>query len=173
MTEHDILDAIGDIDPAYLVEAKRKPLMSKVKWVGVASLAACFLLLFTVPICYQHFWLKTTDIDYAPKESRECSVYFLQDGDLYDESVEVFGGDAELFEVWAMKNRMTETVDLQDISFEVSQREADIFDVLVRIPILLSHYFEGEDGVLRLEALKRTIASYREIQIGVLSIEYL
>ena len=173
MTKHDILDAIGDIDPAYLAEAKRKPVIAKFKWIGVTSLAACLILMLVIPVCYQYFFLKPTDVDYAPIESNECSVYFVQDGELNSESVDVLGGDAEMFQIWAIKNSVKETIDLKDISFAVSQSESDLFDVLVTVPVMLSHYFQDEDGDLLLDSLKKTIASYRNIEIGVLSITYL
>ena len=50
MTEHDILDAIGDIDPMYLEEAKRRPLRGRIKWVSIGSLAACLALLLVFPL---------------------------------------------------------------------------------------------------------------------------
>ena len=101
MTEHDILDAIGDIDPAYLEEAKRASAPKRLKWVGFGSLAACLLLLI-FPLAYRHWFLSMAEAsDYAPTSSQECSVYFVWDGALYYETVDISGGDAEMLEAWA------------------------------------------------------------------------
>ena len=171
MTEHDILDAIGDIDPTYLEEARRKPISGKIRWAGASALAACFLLLLIFPV---HFlFLRTAESnDYTSTEDRECDVYFVQDGALYYETVDIRGGDAEMFEAWARKNGVTESIDPKEISVLLNRKEADLFDVTVTVPAWFSHYFEGKEGALRLDSLKRTAASYRDIGIGELLIVY-
>lgn len=171
MTEHDILDAIGDIDPMYLEEAKRRPLRGRIKWVSIGSLAACLALLLVFPLQY-YLLNREENKDYAPKADQECAVYFVQDGALYYETVGVLGGDAEMFETWARKNGVTDVIDLKDISFSFTMIATDFFDVIVTVPMGLAHYFEGDDGALHSESLKRTIASYRNIEIGSLAVVY-
>lgn len=171
MTEHDILDAIGDMDPAYLEEARRRPASRKVRWERVSALAACFLLLLIFPV--HVFFLKTAEnSDFTSAEDRECVVYFVQDGALYYETADILGGDAEMFEAWARKNGIAEIFELKDISFVFTQREDGLYEAAVTVPASLSRYFEGEYGVLRLDSLKRTVASYRDIGIALLSVTY-
>jgi hypothetical protein len=78
-----------------------------------------------------------------------------------------------MFEVWARKNGVTEAFDLCNIAFEFTQAEDGSFDVIITVPASLGHYFESGSGALRLDSLKRTLASYREIDIAALSIVYL
>ena len=78
MTEHDILDAIGDIDPAYLEEAKNKSAMTKRKWIGLGSLAACLLVFLMIPLGYQHYWLAYENLDYTADDYVECDIYYLK-----------------------------------------------------------------------------------------------
>ncbi len=171
MTEHDILDAIGDIDPAYLEEARRKPVPIRLKWAGIGSLAACLLLLIIFPFHARVLKMAESG-DFAPAEGVECSVYFVRDNALYYESANILGGDAEMFETWARKNGMKETMDLKSISFDFIPREDGLLDVTVTVSSSLSHYFEGNEGDLLLDSLKRTVASYRDIEIGSLSVVY-
>ena len=173
MTEHDILDAIGDIDPAYLEEAKRIPAKRKIKWVGFGALAACFLIFLIFPFGYHHYFKMTPENDYAPKDYRRCCVYYEQDGALYYIEKDVQGGDAEMFEIWARTNGVTEAFDLCDISFEITQGDNGSFDVVITVPALFTYYLEHGNGALRMDSLKRTIASFCEIDIAELSIVYL
>jgi hypothetical protein len=173
MTEHDILDAIGDIDPAYLEEARQSHAQRKIKWVGFGALAACFLMFLIFPFGFRHYFKMTSENDYAPKDCKTCSVYYEQDGELYYEELEVLGAESEMFEVWARKNGVTEAFDLCNIAFEFTQAEDGSFDVIITVPASLGHYFESGSGALRLDSLKRTLASYREIDIAALSIVYL
>ena len=173
MTEHDILDAIGDIDPAYLEEAKQIPSKRKIKWVGFGALAACFLMFLIFPFGYRHYFKMTPENDYAPKDYRTCSVYYEQEGALYYDEMDVQGGDAEMLEIWARKNGVTEAFDLCDISFEFTQRDDGSFEAVITVPAFFTGYLESGSGALRLDSLKRTVASYREIDIAELSIVYL
>jgi hypothetical protein len=179
MTENDILEAIGDIDSAYLEEAKRKPVPAKMKWIGVGSLAACFLLLFIFPMGYRHFILRNDEYDYAPQAYEICSVYYVKDHILYSESVGVVGGDIEMFDIWKEKNNIDSDVELKNIVFSYSDSASEYEEfshcetVSVTVSAILEAYFENEDGTLLLDALKNTIASYRKVTIGTLTLIYL
>lgn len=168
MTEHDLLDAIGDIDPAYLEEAKSKPTVSKKKWIAFSSLAACLLLFFSLG--YRHYWLVYESPDYTSEAYEECCVYYLKDHALYYEITGVCGGDAEMFEIWKEKNGITGQSGLQNIV--LSPLEDGVCDVFVTIPASMAVYFENEDGAWRLEALKKTIGSYRDIVINSFELIY-
>ena len=52
MNSMDILDAIGAVDDVLLKKAKEKPKTHKAVWATVGSLAACFLLLVTLPMAF-------------------------------------------------------------------------------------------------------------------------
>ena len=52
MNSMDILDAIGAVDDVLLKKAKEKQKSHKAVWTAIGSLAACFLLLVTLPIAF-------------------------------------------------------------------------------------------------------------------------
>lgn len=52
MNSMDILDAIGAVDDVLLKKAKEKQKSHKAVWTAIASLAACFLLLVTLPMAF-------------------------------------------------------------------------------------------------------------------------
>lgn len=175
MTEYDILDAIGDIDSAYLEEAKRKPIPAKMKWIGVGS-AACLFLLLTFPVVYRQLMMTNEACDYAPQAYEICSVYYVKEHVLCVESVGVVGGDVEMFDVWKEKNNIDSEAELKHIAFSDGDSEYEESShcetVSVTVSAILESYFENEDGGLLLEALKNTIASYRKITIGTLTLIY-
>lgn len=174
MTEYDILDAIGDIDPAYLEEAKDKSFHFRKKWIGIGSLAACLLIFFICPLAHQYYWLNYESLDYVATEDVECCVYYVQNHALYYESVGVRGGDVEMFEVWKSKNGITKKGVLQNIVLLPAPNEPDqgskahYETVCVTVSSSLKNYFENEDGAWREESLKKTIESYRRVTIDTL-----
>ncbi len=171
MTEHDLLDAIGDIDPAYLEEATGKSVNGKRKWVGVGALAACLVLFLIFPIGYRHYWMTYENLDYSTEDYVECYVYYVKDHALYYETAGIWGGDMEMFEVWKSKNGITEEGSLQSIVLSsvpgnANMGSAERYDtVFVTLSASLQGYFEDEDGAWRIESLKRTVASYRGLEI--------
>ena len=171
MTENDILDAIGDIDPTYLEEVQSRPGKFKRAWIGVASLAAC-LILFLIPLAYQHYMRSFDDVDYSAEDYTECFVYYVKDHAVYYESAGVRGGDREMFEVWKNKNGIAEEAVLQNVVFSPQQdgTEDHADTVSVTLPASLRHYFENEDGAWRREALKKTLASYRNVTIDTIEL---
>lgn len=172
MTENDILDAIGDIDPAYLEAVNIKTETKRIKWWKVSSLTACLLLLLIVPLWLQNGWFAHESVDYAVTDYAECNIYYVKDHALYYEATGVSGGDLEMFEIWKTKNGITEEAVLQNIVFSPQQSGAqDHADtVLVTLPDALRRYFEDEDGSRRTEALKKTIASYRSVTIEAIEL---
>ena len=92
---------------------------------------------------------------------------------MYYVEKDVQGGDAEMFEIWARTNGVTEAFDLCDISFEITQGDNGSFNVVITVPALFTYYLEHGNGALRMDSLKRTIASFCEIDIAELSIVYL
>ena len=52
MNSMDILDAIGAVDDVLLKKAKEKQKSHKAVWTAIGSLAACFLLLVTLPMAF-------------------------------------------------------------------------------------------------------------------------
>ena len=52
MNSMDILDAIGAVDDILIKKAKEKQKSHKAVWTAIGSLAACFLLLVTLPIAF-------------------------------------------------------------------------------------------------------------------------
>ena len=172
MTENDILDAIGDIDPAYLEEANTKTESQKIKWRKIGSWAACLLLLVIVPLGLQHGWWVHENVDYAAPECVECHIYYVKDHALYYESASALGGDGEMFEIWKNKNGIAEESVLQNVVFSPQQegKEDHADTVSVTLPASLSRYFENEDGAWRKEALKKTIASYRNFTIDTIEL---
>ena len=171
MTENDILDAIGDIDPAYLEEVQKRPRKIKRAWTGIASLAACLMLL-AIPLVCQHYWWSFDEVDYSAEAYTECFVYYAKDHALYYESVGVRGGDLEMFEIWKSKNGITAEATLQNIVFSPGQDGTEDYAdaVFVTLPDSLRCYFEHEDGSWRTEALKKTIASYRKVKIDTIEL---
>ena len=169
MTENDILDAIGDIDPAYLEEINTKSETKKIRWWKAGSLAACLLMILIVPICFQHNWLVYESVDYVATDYEECNIYYVKDQALYYESAGVRGGDGEMFEVWKSKNGIAEEAALQNIVFSTGQDGIED-TVIMTLPAALSCYFENEDGAWRREALKKTLASYRKITINTIEL---
>ena len=172
MTENDILDAIGDIDPAYLEEVNAKAGTKKIKWWSAGSLAACLLLVLIVPVLLQHSWWAYESVDYVATEYETCNIYYVKDHVLYYEAAGVSGGDLEMFEIWKTKNGIKKEATLQSIVLSPKQDgTADhIETVLVTLPDSLRRYFENEDGAWRKEALKNTIASYRNITIEAIEL---
>ena len=179
MTEHDILDAIGDIDPAYLEEAKSKPVINGRKLAWMCSLAACLIIVFMVPFVYQHYWISYDSLDYAPEAYTKCDIYYWKDHAIYYESANVRGGDWEMFEIWKSKNNISDEAVLQKIVLSPDQNIADsdrvhhCDTVSVTLPASLKRYFENEDGAWRKESLKRTISSYRNITIDTLELLFI
>jgi hypothetical protein len=173
MTENDILDAIGDIDPAYLEEAQKKPVTQRSRWIRMGSIAACLVLFLVVPLGIHLYLLNVNSYDYAPQSYQECDVYYLEDHAIVSVTAGVWGGDAEMFEVWKNKNGIDVQIDLKIVNVSVSHNEsADGNTVYVTVPASMEAWFTNEDGVLRLEALKKTIASYRSITIDRLEMIY-
>ena len=169
MTENDILDAIGDIDPVYLEEVNTKVEIKKIKWWSAGSLAACLLVLLIVPLWLQHGWRAHESVDYAATEYAECNIYYVKDHALYYEAVGVLGGDLEMFEAWKNKNGIAEEAALQNVVFLTGQ-DCTEDTVIVTLPASLSRYFENEDGAWRRDALKKTLASYRNITIDTIEL---
>ena len=174
MTENDILDAIGDIDPTYLEEINTKSETKKIRWWKTGALAACLLVVLIVPVWLQHSWLSYESVDYAATDYTECNIYYVKDHVLYYESAGVLGGDAEMFEIWKSKNGIAEKAVLQSIALSPQQDGAEdrADTVIVTLPASLSRYFENEDGVWRSEALKKTIASYRGVIIDAIALTF-
>ncbi len=176
MTEHDILDAIGDIDPAYLEEVNTKTEPKKIKWWKTGSWAACLLLLLIVPIGLQHGWWAHESVDYAATEQVECHIYYVKDHALYYEDAGIGGGDLEMFEIWKEKNGIKKDSALQSIVLSPTQDGADTgaaehYDTaIVKLSSSMRRYFENEDGIWRKEALKKTIASYRNVTINTIEL---
>ena len=172
MTENDILDAIGDIDPAYLEEVNTKHETKKIRWWTTGALAACLLVVLIVPVWLQHSWLSYESVDYAATDYAECNIYYVKDHALYYESAGVLGGDPEMFEIWKSKNGITEEAVLQNIVFSPKQDGTEDYadTVFVTLPDSLRCYFEREDGSWRTEALKKTIASYRKVTIDTIEL---
>ena len=52
MNSMDILDAIGAVDDILIKKAKEKQKSHKAVWTAIGSLAACFLLLVTLPMAF-------------------------------------------------------------------------------------------------------------------------
>ena len=178
MTENDILDAIGDIDPAYLEEAESKSSADKFKWIGFGALAACFFMFLIFPLGYYHYLWGANNGDYAPKDYNECAVYYVRDGEILYEATGVWGGDTEMFAAWMEKNDININVDLSAIGFSFAPSDgaedgSGGYLVTVTVPSAISAYFEKDNGALLLEALKKTIASYRHITVGGLELIYL
>lgn len=167
MTENDILDAIGDIDPAYLEEAEKKPATQRARWIRMGSLAACLVLFLAVPLGIHLYLLNVNSYDYAPQAYQECEVYYLDDHTIVSVIAGVWGGDAEMFEVWKNKNGIDVQIDLKTVNVS-----ADGDTVYVTLPASMAAWFTNEDGALRLEALKKTIASYRSITVEKLEMIY-
>ena len=172
MTENDILDAIGDIDPAYLEEVNTKHETKKIRWWKTGALAACLLVVLIVPVWLQHSWLSYESVDYAATDYAECNIYYVKDHVLYYESAGVLGGDPEMFEIWKSKNGIAENAVLQSIALSPQQDGAEdrADTVIVTLPASLSRYFENEDGAWRSEALKNTIASYRKVTVDTIEL---
>jgi hypothetical protein len=177
MTENDILDAIGDIDSAYLEEADGKGSSSKIKWIGFGMLAACFVMLLIFPLGYYQYLWNAENNDYAPEAYKECAVYYVRNGEILRETIDVGGGDAEMLTIWMTKNDMRINVDLRDIGFSFVRNDSeedatDDYLATVTLPSVISTYFEKDDGGLLLETLKKTIESYRNITINGLELVY-
>ena len=169
MTENDILDAIGDIDPAYLEDVNTKHETKKIRWWTTGALAACLLVVLIVPVWLQHSWLSYESVDYAATDYAECNIYYVKDHALYYEAVGVLGGDLERFEAWKNKNGIAEEAALQNVVFLTGQDGTED-TVIVTLPASLSRYFENEDGAWRRDALKKTLASYRNITIDTIEL---
>ena len=171
MTKNDILDAIGDIDPAYLEEAKRNP-SRKMKWAGIGSLAACLLIFLIFPFGYQHYRMIYETPDYSAEEYVECRIYYLKDHALYYETVGVRGGDMEMFEIWKTKNSLSGESVLHSIDLSpAADADPDHYDtVFVTLSAAMANWFENDDGAWRLESLKKTIASYRSIKVDTIEV---
>ena len=173
MTENDILDAIGDIDPAYLEEAQRNPAPQRARLIRMGSLAACLLLFLAIPLGIHLYLLNVESYDYAPPSYQECYVYYVNGNEIACVHTGVCGGDAEMFEAWKNKNGIDEKIDLKIVNVSVSHEDsAEGASVYVTLPASMETWFTNEDGALRLEALKKTIASYRNITIGRFELIY-
>ena len=174
MTEHDILDAIGDIDPVYLEEARRKPLISNKKQWAFGALAACFLLFLIIPVAHQLYWLNSDACDYAPESYQECYIYYVEEGNICREFTGIRGGDSEMFEAWKIKNGIKKFVDPKEVNFSFSESDSGQgYAVILTLPASMERYFKNEAGTLRLEALKQTVASYRNIEVHTLTLVYI
>ena len=171
MTENDLLDAIGDIDPAYLEEAKNHSRNFKRKWIALGSLAACLVLLL-IPLGLQHYWLAYESVDYTAQAHTKCCIYYVRDHAVYYESADVWGGDQEMFEIWKSKNGISDKAVLQSLvlSSEPVDDKDRVDTVFVKLPSSLERYFENEEGILRKDALKKTIASYRDITVDTIEL---
>ncbi len=174
MTENDILDAIGDIDPAYLEEAQGRTLMQRSKLFRMGSLAACLLLFLAIPLGIHLYLLSMESYDYAPQSYQECGVYYVEDHAIVCATVGIWGGDAEMLEVWANKNGLARKLDLKSVGVSVS-RDGSAYGhtAYVTLPASAAAWFESEDGALRLEALRKTVASYRNITVDRLELIYI
>ena len=171
MTEHDILDAIGDMDPAYLEEATEKPFVNKRKWIRPVALAACLLIVVMIPLAYRQYIWMYNNLDYASEAYEDCRVYYVKDQALYYESVGIYGGDAEMFEAWRDKNGIRVNAALQGLTVLPKQEDSEEgCTVRVTLSASVKSLFEEADGERLREALKRTIASYREITVDKLEL---
>ena len=174
MTEHDILDAIGEIDPVYLEEARRKPLISNKKRWAFGSLAACLFLFLFIPVAQQLYWLNSEACDYVSESYHECYIYYTEDGEIYRELTGIRGGDSEMFEAWKVKNGIKKFVDPKEVNFSFSESDSGQgYDVILALPASMERYFKNENGALRLEALKQTVVSYRNTEVATLTLVYI
>ena len=184
MTADDILNAIGDIEPIYLEEAKGKPKFKRL-WICVSSVAACFFLFFVFQgMYYQQYLLNYDDSNYAPEAYEEFFVYYVEDGEVKKEKVGVFGGDMEMFDVWKSKNGIGNEVTLHKISSitvnskpapesgPVSDENQHRHILRVTVSASLAAYPESEGGELLSDCLKKTIASYWNVESEDIELVY-
>ena len=181
MTADDILDAIGDIDPMYLEEAKRKPNFRRLG-ICVGTIAACLALLFVFQGMYYHQYL--LNYDYAPEAYEEFFVYYLEGQTIKMEKVGVFGGDMEMFDVWKTKNGIGKEVTLQKLSLisvdskpgaesgSATDKNQSRCILRVTVSASIAAYFETENGEALSECLKETIASYWNVETDDVELVY-
>jgi len=184
MTTDDILDAIGDIDSAYLEEAGKKPIILRKSFLA-GALAACFVFLFVFPFgYYRHYLLRNDECNYVAEAYEEFFVYYVKDHSVEAEHVGVFGGDMEMFDVWKDKNHIGKNVSIQKISLlavqalpdgvfgDASDEANHRYILRITVSASLAPYFEAADGALLMECLMKTIASYRNVTLDDIELIY-
>ena len=176
MNVDELLDAIGEIDDFYLKEAKEKPNRRKITWVGIGSLAACFLLVLFLPYGFLHrIALNDAEANYAPKDYTQFLVYYVDGENLSHFTYEIHGGHQEMFFAWKNQNGISEDVLLKDIDLQVKIQEdcgnptdSPVMEYILRVEISSSFadYMEKDNAALLLESLKKTVASYTGVKVS-------
>lgn len=122
MNVDNLIDAFGDIEDEYILEAstiKRPRKKIWISWATVGSLAACFLLLFLLP----NFRQSGDKLGMAPNNTEEglymdISVSYVSDGTI-KQDVEYLPSDPEeIFEVWKEKNQIGDDVVLVEVEIK-------------------------------------------------------
>lgn len=176
MRSDELWDAIGEIDESYLKEAKEKPNRRKITWVGIGSLAACFLFLLFLPNGFLHRnFLNDLEADYVSKDYTKFSVYYVDGDTLACFTYEIHGGYEEMFFAWKNQNGIEENVVLKDITLQPKIGGDDIViedssgrDCILRIEIssAFADYMEKDNAELLVESLKKTVVSYIGVKIS-------
>ena len=180
MTASDFLEAMGEIDDRYIQEAKQepkqKPKFKKTIWIGVGSLAACFLIILALPLSFLHMrMMNNGSSDYVSEAYENFSVYFVQGDEICQESTGVYGGDSEMFGVWKEKNNIGSDVGLIELSLLLvakpeesgspNDNEEARYIVRVKVSASMEDYFTQKNRALLTESLMKTIASYHHVTI--------
>lgn len=170
MRPDELWDAIGEIDESYLKEAKEKPNRRKITWVGIGSLAACFLFLFFLPNGFLHrIYLNDLEADYVSKDYTKFSVYYVDGDTLSRFTYEIHGGYEEMFFAWKNQNGIDGNVLLKDMTLQPKTEGDDAVmedssgrDCVLRVEVssAFADYMEKDNAELLVESLKKTVASY-------------
>lgn len=125
-TALDLLDAIGDVDNAFIAEAekqeavkKRRLWRKKSTWIAAGSAAACLVLALTLPVLTG--WLTsgdkeeimsgnavwedaTLDIGWIEREPQDIGIYYLSGGEIVRKTVHMCDTPGERFDAWKEAN---------------------------------------------------------------------
>lgn len=173
MKPDDLLDAIGEIEDSYLETAYEKQPKRAIKWIGIGSLAACFLLILLIPLGFLHGMNQMSEVDYSSKDITRFSVYYADGEALSHLTYEIHGGYEEMFFAWKNQNGIGKEVLLQDITLLNASLKEDFdgelqSEKILRITVSASFsaYLEENKQGLLLESLKKTVASYMGAKIA-------
>ena len=177
----DLLEAVGTADEKELATARnaQKRAAPRVKWV--AALAACLVVALCAGILpsalrqkpTQEIWEDGSEPATAPLIA-EVPIYYVENGALQSEEIELEVNPQVIFPVWREKNGIGEEVQLFSVFIDTHGTESrytvegnevatytpgDRTTFEIRVSAALRDYFPEKGEALLLESLEKTLTT--------------
>ena len=193
MNAMDLLNAMDMVDEECIEKAKKQPGSRKTVWITIASLAACFAIIFCIPrVMNLRSYMSEAESSHAYSSvavsnsittvkitDADILVYYVDGDKLSSEEQHLSFTKEAIFTAWREKNGIGEEVKLIDwkvedngysTTFEFQGNEyikytlPNYFILTLTVSENLKDYYDTVDSELLLESLKQTMKSYSNVE---------